>query len=452
MLDIVSTGRRASGFSRRGKKQRWTAAAVCLALVAGLAACGTSAQTGSQSTPDRSAEPPADVTPPQLLGLADMTVAVGETVYYREGISALDDVDGEVPFMVDAAAVDLTAPGEYPVVYSAQDTAGNRVEQSITLTVIETITVDQDIQEPEEDDPSAPSSGGGISLDQVTQADVDRLADQILAKITRSGMSQRDKAKAIFDYVNKHIKYVGTSDKSSWIIGAYVGFTRGRGDCYNYFACSKALLTRAGISNVDLRRVGGASRHYWQLVNCGDGWYHFDTCPHPNGHALYSFMITETRARAFTQELQDAGVRTNYYVYDYASCPVRAVGMPEEVPSPPPDSSQVPENPDGSQAPENPDGSQVPENPGGSQVPENPGGSQVPENPGDSQVPENPDGSQVPENPGGSQVPENPGGSQVPENPGGSQAPENPGGSQAPENPDSSQPEQTTEGENPVAA
>ena len=81
MLDIVSTGRRASGFSRRGKKQRWTAAAVCLALVAGLAACGTSAQTGSQSTPDRSAEPPADVTPPQLLGLADMTVAMGETVY-----------------------------------------------------------------------------------------------------------------------------------------------------------------------------------------------------------------------------------------------------------------------------------------------------------------------------------------------------------------------------------
>ncbi len=426
------------------KYRATVAIALCLAAVLGVCALSNRPpEAGAGSASSGIAEDVPDTVGPQLLGVQDLTVAMGGTVSYRDGVSAVDDVDGSVPFQVDAEAVDLSVPGEYPVIYSAQDGAGNRTELAITVTVIETLTVDQDVEEPDEEEPPAGSGGGGtaIPLEQITQEDVDRLADQILAQITNSGMSQREKAKAIFDYVNKHVRYIGTSDKSSWIIGAYVGFTRGRGDCYNYFACSKALLTRVGIPNVDLRRVGGTSLHYWQLVNTGDGWYHFDACPHPNGYPLYSFMITETQARAYTE--QASASRKNYYVYDYAACPVRVVGMPEEEPVPPveenPDSSQLPENPDSSQLPENPDGSQLPENPDGSQLPENPDSSQLPENPDSSQLPENPDGSQLPENPDSSQLPENPDSSQLPENPDGSQLPENPDSSQLPENPDASQ-------------
>ena len=54
-------------------------------------------------------------------------------------------------------------------------------------------------------------------------------------------------ALAILQLRHNNISYTGTSDKSSCVVGAYVGFTRHSGDCYNYFACSKALLTRAGI-------------------------------------------------------------------------------------------------------------------------------------------------------------------------------------------------------------
>lgn len=350
--DIRNTTQ-ADGPGRKPGRGVWLAAAVC--LIAAALVCAALFRQGPAVSPDPggvsgggssgSGAAAPDVTPPRLLGVRDLTVALNGTASYRDGVSAEDDVDGPVAVRIDADAVDLTVPGEYPVIYSAQDAAGNRTEQTVTITVVETATVDQGRDEPTEHDPSD-APGGGIPLEQVTQEEVDRLADEILGRITDSGMSQWEQARAIFNYVNGHVKYVGSSDKSSWLIGAYVGFTRGRGDCYNYFACSKALLTRAGISNVDLERVGGNSRHYWQLVNTGDGWYHFDACPHPNGYPLYSFMITEAQVRAYTE--QAGGVRKNYYVYDYASCPVTVEGMPEELPEQPPAEGEDP----GQQPPE----------------------------------------------------------------------------------------------------
>ena len=29
---------------------------------------------------------------------------------------------------------------------------------------------------------------------------------------------------------------------------------------------------------MSVERLGGATRHYWLLVNVGSGWYHFDAC------------------------------------------------------------------------------------------------------------------------------------------------------------------------------
>lgn len=324
-----------------GLPTRTAAAALCMALA--LSACSPGLdQPGPEtgSVPLESGETGPDTEAPRLLGVKDIIVMAGGSVSYRDGVSALDDVDGPVPFQVDAGAVDLSEPGEYPVVYSAEDAAGNRAEAAITVTV-EPRTVDQDIME--SDEPTA--SHGGSAAGPVTEEEVNRLADQILGRILRDGMSQREQARAIFNYVNQRIRYVGSSDKSSWIVGAHTGFTRQRGDCYNYFACSKALLTRAGIPNIDLTRVGGNSRHYWQLVNTGDGWYHFDACPHPTGYPMVAFMITETQARTYTERVKWA--RQNYYVYDYDACPVEVEGTPPDgwqppVSTPPPAATQPP--------------------------------------------------------------------------------------------------------------
>ena len=316
---------------RRGKPSPllYGLLALCILAAVVLAVFLVPRLSGSPAPSASDTPPPAeDTQPPVISGVKDLTVAVGESLSYRTGVTVTDNVDETVRLQVDSSGVNLSEPGEYQALYWAEDAAGNRAEVPVTVTVVAAVTVDDADTGATED----VVESGNV---EITQDGVNELADEILAEITTPGMSQREKALAIYNYVHNHIRYVGTSDKSSWLVGAYVGFTRGSGDCYNYFACSKALLTRAGIPNVDLTRVGGNSRHYWQLVDVGSGYYHFDACPHPNSYPLYSFLLTEEEVKAYTR--QCSSIRKNYYVYDYDSCPVEVVqGTPPVTPTPAP--------------------------------------------------------------------------------------------------------------------
>jgi hypothetical protein len=79
------------------------------------------------------------------------------------------------------------------------------------------------------------------------------------------------------------------------------------------------MLTRAGIENMMVTRVGGGSNHYWNLINPdGGGWYHFDTTPLSTQvrSGVNRFMFTDTEAEKYTEiVLQDVNTR-NYYTYD----------------------------------------------------------------------------------------------------------------------------------------
>lgn len=322
---------------RRGKPSPllYGLLALCIVAAVVLAVFLVPRLSGSPAPSASDTPPPAeDTQPPVISGVKDLTVAVGESLSYRTGVTVTDNVDKTVRLQVDSSGVNLSEPGEYQALYWAEDAAGNRAEVPVTVTVVAAVTVDDADTGATED----VVESGNV---EITQDGVNELADEILAEITTPGMSQREKALAIYNYVHNHIRYVGTSDKSSWLVGAYVGFTRGSGDCYNYFACSKALLTRAGIPNVDLTRVGGNSRHYWQLVDVGSGYYHFDACPHPNSYPLYSFLLTEEEVKAYTR--QCSSIRKNYYVYDYDSCPVEVVqGTPPVTPTPAPTAAPTP--------------------------------------------------------------------------------------------------------------
>ena len=322
---------------RRGKPSPllYGLLALCILAAVVLAVFLVPRLSGSPAPSASDTPPPAeDTQPPVISGVKDLTVAVGESLSYRTGVTVTDNVDETVRLQVDSSGVNLSEPGEYQALYWAEDAAGNRAEVPVTVTVVAAVTVDDADTGATED----VVESGNV---EITQDGVNELADEILAEITTPGMSQREKALAIYNYVHNHIRYVGTSDKSSWLVGAYVGFTRGSGDCYNYFACSKALLTRAGIPNVDLTRVGGNSRHYWQLVDVGSGYYHFDACPHPNSYPLYSFLLTEEEVKAYTR--QCSSIRKNYYVYDYDSCPVEVVqGTPPVTPTPAPTAAPTP--------------------------------------------------------------------------------------------------------------
>lgn len=151
---------------------------------------------------------------------------------------------------------------------------------------------------------------------------LDGEVEKVLASIIKSGMTKREQARAIFDFARLNIAYTGSSDKSNWQDGAYAGLTTRRGDCFTYYAVSRALLTALGIDNLEVTRVGGPTSHYWNLVNCGDGWYHFDATPRSSKMpAFVSFMFTDQQAADYTSR---AG--RNYYTFDGSLYPERAGG------------------------------------------------------------------------------------------------------------------------------
>lgn len=195
-----------------------------------------------------------DYMPPSIEGVQNLNVAIGGTVSYKKGVTVVDDCDPSVKLEIDSSAVDLTKAGEYPVYYSATDAAGN------TTTVEAIVKV------------AAPS------LDNVTIDYVNQKADELLARITDASMTPYQKAEKIYWWCHDNIAYVDQTPKVSVEDGAYRGLVQHKGDCYTYAMTAKILLTRAGITNMDIERIPeGDMMHYWNLIDVGEGWKHFDT-------------------------------------------------------------------------------------------------------------------------------------------------------------------------------
>lgn len=214
----------------------------------------------------------ADTVAPQIIGTRDKTVYIGDGVAYRKGVSVTDNKDKDLEVAVNSRAVNLKKPGVYPVIYSAVDKAGNETTITRTITVIK-FTVSEDT--------------------------VNEMADQVLARILTDGMTKLEKAEAIYHWIKSNVGYTGDSDKTDWLAEAYRAMKDHKGDCFTYYAVAQALLTRAGIDSMQVTRLGGRTKHYWNLVNCGYGWYHFDSCPHKDH--VETFMLTDEELDAFTR-------------------------------------------------------------------------------------------------------------------------------------------------------
>ncbi|MDR1209631.1 MAG: S-layer homology domain-containing protein [Clostridiales bacterium] len=229
---------------------------------------------------------PGDETPPAFDFIAIKYVPAGTVPDYMAGVFAADDSRGAVRVTVDASGVNTAKQGYYPVVYSASDTKGNI--SKTTAYVYMTAT-----------DP----------------ARVWNLADQVLAKIIAPGMTDYEKCRAIYDWVYDHVSYLSDSDKGDAMTAAYNAFAKGRGDCYTYYGASEILLTRAGFKVLRIERVGGSDRHFWNLVDIGDGWRHFDTTRHASDKTVVCLL---------TQEQLDSLARargSSYYRFDASVYP-----------------------------------------------------------------------------------------------------------------------------------
>lgn len=249
-----------------------------------------------------------DSEPPVIEGTKDIVVYVGDTVSYRSGVSVTDNKDENPTLEIDNSQVNLEKVGEYPVTYTATDAAGNTSSVSITVTVA---------KKPQQTQSTGGSSNGSSGQTQVDSGDMNALAQKVYNQIIKDDMSQMQKAFAIYRWVRTNIGYTGSSEKSSWEVGAYQAFKNRSGDCFNYYAAGKALLNIAGIQNVDIVKSDTShSRHYWSLINVGTGWYHFDCTPRKGGGNF--FMLTDAELADYSES------HKNSHIFDSSLYPARA--------------------------------------------------------------------------------------------------------------------------------
>ena len=101
-----------------------------------------------------------DTEPPVLTIPQGTTVTVGTAFDALEGVSAVDNTDGDVTDRIEViGGVDATTPGAYALTYLVQDTNGNQAIGTRAVTVLEASTDPSDPSDPE--DPSNPDGTDG---------------------------------------------------------------------------------------------------------------------------------------------------------------------------------------------------------------------------------------------------------------------------------------------------
>ena len=238
---------------------------------------------------------PSDTVAPQIMGVNKLAVFMGSSIAYRSGILVSDDTDPAPKLSVDSSQVNLSAPGTYPVIYTATDSAGNAttVETTITVSEAPTTYVDEEL--------------------------IKETADALLAEIVNDRMTREEQVNAVYDWIAGHCYYIAEFDKSDYMQAAYLMMTTNRGDCYGFYAVSRLLFDRMGLPNLTVTRLPNETRtsnHWWNMVSLdgGESWYHFDSTPHMT-YPTRTCLVTDTFLNDFNL------LMPNYYYFDHDSFP-----------------------------------------------------------------------------------------------------------------------------------
>ncbi len=125
---------------------------------------------------------------------------------------------------------------------------------------------------------------------------LDQMCDEILAGISNSAMTDREKVTAIYGWIRNNVKYINRESGTDWVKEATDGIRSGRGDCFTHYAVSLALLSRCGKDCIQVIRSSD-NNHYWVLVRMPEGWYHFDTTPR-NGVSQWVCLLTDAQLKS----------------------------------------------------------------------------------------------------------------------------------------------------------
>ena len=247
-----------------------------------------------------------DTTAP-VIEVGEIRINIGDGIAWKKQATVTDNSDGKIDIKVDSTAVNTSAAGTYTVTYTATDESGNSSTAEATVTV------------------------GTV---EVTEEMLNTEIDKIIAQIITDGMTAEAKVRAVYAYVQQSINYASTAETEDYVYAAYTSlFMYGTGDCYSYFAASKAFFERLGIENIDMKRAEGGApgNHYWNLVNIGTKdapkWYHYDANPISGQYSVSGCLLTDAQVAAY-----DAWCGQGYRKYDASKVPASASEIITDIP------------------------------------------------------------------------------------------------------------------------
>ena len=222
---------------------------------------------------------------PEIKGLSNKSIYVGESIAYRAGVVVVDDLDEDPKLEIDSAAVNPDVPGVYDVVYTATDYLGRSSSVSVKLHVEE---------KPE---------------NMVSVETLHTLADEKLKEILTDDMTEIEKAFAIFRWSRMGVPWVRTGSHDSEVDQAIAGLQGNSGDCYTHAVVCKVLLERAGFIIDFIEKKNETGTHYWVMVNIDGNWYHMD--PSPIYIKQYCAFLSTT------EDLMKYAQKYRPHLYDY---------------------------------------------------------------------------------------------------------------------------------------
>ena len=247
-----------------------------------------------------------DTTAP-VIEVGEIRINIGDGIAWKKQATVTDNSDGKIDIKVDSTAVNTSAAGTYTVTYTATDESGNSSTAEATVTV------------------------GTV---EVTEEMLNTEIDKIIAQIITDGMTAEAKVRAVYAYVQQSINYASTAETEDYVYAAYTSlFMYGTGDCYSYFAASKAFFERLGIENIDMKRAEGGApgNHYWNLVNIGTKdapkWYHYDANPISGQYSVSGCLLTDAQVAAY-----DIWCGSGYRRFDATNLPASASEIITDIP------------------------------------------------------------------------------------------------------------------------